>query len=102
MLTCLKWRHISLVTFVLCSGCYEPAQVSLPSICHPDEPRCASEDFDGDGVPNGRDDFPLDEIDQENLADYETFGAKIDDPEGYKSQHSSSPAEHQKITNSFM
>ena len=61
MLTCVQWRHISLVILIICNGCYEPAEVSLPSICHPDEPRCASEDFDGDGVPNGRDDFPLDE-----------------------------------------
>ena len=42
-------------------ACYEVPTVDILESCHPTEPQCASADFDGDGVPNGRDHFPLDE-----------------------------------------
>ena len=39
-------------------GCY--GKVDIDSVCPPLTPACAQEDYDGDGVPNGQDDFPFD------------------------------------------
>jgi formylglycine-generating enzyme required for sulfatase activity len=52
--------HLCLLILWMTS-CYEASTLPLDEICHPADPKCASEDFDGDGVPNGRDEFPLDE-----------------------------------------
>ena len=32
----------------------------LKQVCLPNDPQCANEDFDGDGIVNGEDDFPSD------------------------------------------
>ena len=50
--------HLALVFL---QGCYEEPSLQLEQTCHPTSPECAQLDFDGDGTPNGRDDFPLDE-----------------------------------------
>ncbi len=61
------WQKIAfnfIVLFYFCtlmSACYEAPNLDILEGCHPSEPQCASADFDGDGVPNGRDDFPLDD-----------------------------------------
>jgi len=41
-------------------ACQSPAPIEPDVICHPQDPACASLDYDQDGVPNGVDDFPLD------------------------------------------
>jgi len=46
---------VLVVTF---SACAEEA----PPPCEPTLPECAAEDFDGDGILNGEDDFPSDEL----------------------------------------
>jgi hypothetical protein len=49
LLTALLWL----------SGCYD--DIDIGALCHPDDTECAQRDFDGDGVANGEDDFPVDE-----------------------------------------
>ena len=54
-------RICSLIVISLFSwSCYAPPPQRLEEICHPSDPRCADQDFDGDGVVNGIDHFPLD------------------------------------------
>ena len=56
-----KRTYIILYSLLCFSACYEVPTVDILESCHPTEPQCARADFDGDGVPNGRDEFPLDE-----------------------------------------
>jgi formylglycine-generating enzyme required for sulfatase activity len=55
-------NFINYVFFIilLLSACYEPSALDPSSVCHPEEPQCAMLDYDGDGVLNGIDEFPLD------------------------------------------
>ena len=44
-------------------GCEEPLDIDkLNQICRPGDPKCAEEDYDGDGVINREDDFPSDSV----------------------------------------
>ena len=52
----IRW----LLLLGLVSACYEAPTLDLTESCHPQEAACAMEDYDGDGVPNGADRYPLD------------------------------------------
>ena len=59
----LQWIIFVLVLAGLFSGCEEPLDIDkLSQICRPIDPKCADEDYDGDGVINRNDDFPSDSM----------------------------------------
>jgi len=49
-----------LAPLLIACACQSPPPLEPSEICHPQDPACASLDYDGDGVSNGVDDFPLD------------------------------------------
>ena len=51
---------ISLLVLLVGACADEPGGPSAP--CDPTQPECAEEDYDGDGVLNGVDQFPMDEL----------------------------------------
>ena len=46
--------------WLLSISCSDEVNLDIRSICHPTDPNCAMLDYDGDGIENGYDDFPLD------------------------------------------
>ena len=40
-------------------GCFSE-DLTEEDLCHPTDPACSHLDADGDGIPNGEDDFPVD------------------------------------------
>jgi formylglycine-generating enzyme len=54
------WRSATVAPLLLflLAACYEPLEEN--SLCHFADPVCAEEDWDGDGVPNGEDEYPWD------------------------------------------
>ena len=59
---CIALTLLSITSYAL-TGCEEPLNIDqLNQICRPGDPRCAEEDYDGDGVINRNDDFPTDSL----------------------------------------
>ena len=52
-------KQIFLLSSILFAswGCHEKLDLD---VCRPGDPACGDEDFDGDGVVNRQDDFPID------------------------------------------
>ena len=57
----LKYLTLLLATLLTLAACAEPLNLDdLKQVCLPNDPQCAQENYDGDGVKNRDDDFPTD------------------------------------------